>query len=169
MAKKISFAYDLTDDYTAFGISSHLKNYKLCWNLNKALNIDLSKLEDFSPVNKNAGDNAFPFFYFEDQNNRNEIFLLSNKKNSQLLFDKIPEADYILLIKGIFHRKKTDTLVSTLIKTSNIITVFLIDTKKIKGINTFLSEVELHIFNLITQKKSALSSTKRILKTSENL
>ena len=142
--KKISFVYDLTDEYSIIGICSHLKDYKLCWNLNKVLKSNLSKYEDFSFNGKNSIDEKYSFFYYNDQNNRNIIFLLSNKKNNIPLLEKIPEADFLLIIKGVFSGQRTDELISALKKTSNILTVFLVNMDKIKEMNSFLTELELH-------------------------
>jgi len=80
MIKKISFVYDLTDEYRTVGICSHLKDYKLCWNLNKVLNYNLIRFDDFVPEGKKTTDERYTFFYFYDQNHRNGVYLLSNKK-----------------------------------------------------------------------------------------
>jgi hypothetical protein len=149
MKKKISFVYDLTNEYCVFGICSHMKDYKLCWNLNKVLNIDLSKYEDFSSSEKKSASEKFSFFYYNDQNYRNNIFLLSNKKNNITLFEKIPDADYLLMIKGQISAKKTDGLISALKKTSNILTVFIVNMEKIKEMNNFLTEIELHQMSVL--------------------
>jgi hypothetical protein len=149
MKKKISFVYNLTDEYCTIGICSHLKDYKLCWNLNKTLNINLSKYEDFSKSGKNSTKEKYSFFYYNDQNNRNTIFLLTNKNNNISLFDKIPEADYLLLIKGQIASKKIEELIFSLKKTSNILTVFLVNLEKIKEANGFLTEIELHEMSVI--------------------
>jgi len=145
--KKISFVYDLTEEYRVIGICSHLKDYKLCWNLNKVLNIDLLKIDDFSFNRKNAEGEKYSFYYFYDQNSRNDIFLISNKKNNSSLLEKIPEADFLLMIKGFCSEKKVEELISALKKTNNILTAFSVNMNKIKEMNSFLTETELHQLN----------------------
>jgi len=142
--KKISFVYDLTDEYHIIGICSHLKEYKLCWHLNKILNSNLSKLEDFSFSNKNVTGENYSFFYYNDKNNRNNIFLLSNKNDNMTLLEKIPEADFLLIVKGVFSGKRIEEIISALKKTSNILTVFSVNMDKIKEMNSFLTELELY-------------------------
>lgn len=149
MKKKISFVYDLTDEYCVLGICSHMKDYKLCWNLNKVLNIDLSKYEDFSSSGKKSSTEKYSFFYYNDANNRNNIFLLSNKKNNISLFEKISDADYLLLIKGRLSAIKTEELISALKKINNILTVFNVNMEKIKEMNGFLTEIELHQMSVV--------------------
>ncbi len=147
MTQKISFFYDLTEEYIVIGICSHMKDYKLCWNLNKILNTDLTKFDDFSFDEKNNGGGKYSFYYFYDQNNRNNICLLSNKFNNIPLLDKLPEADFLLMIKGYYSVKKTDELIAALKKTTNILTAFRVNMDKIKDMNLFLTETELHQIN----------------------
>jgi len=142
--KKISFVYDLTDEYQIIGICSHLKEYKLCWHLNKVLNSNLSKLEDFSFSSRNVSSENYSFFYYNDKNNRNNIFLLSNKNDNMTLLEKIPEADFLLIIKGVFSDKRIEDIITALKKTSNILTVFSVNMNKIKEMNSFLTELELY-------------------------
>ncbi|HNW89593.1 MAG TPA: IPExxxVDY family protein [Bacteroidales bacterium] len=142
--KKISFLYDLTNEYRIIGICSHLKEYKLCWYTNKVLNSNFSKMDDFSFNGKNDTDEKYSFFYFNDNDNRNNIYLLSNKNNNIPLLEKIPEADYLLIIKGVFSAKRTEELIAGLKKINNILTVFFVDMSKIKEMNSFLTALELH-------------------------
>ncbi|HNX06060.1 MAG TPA: IPExxxVDY family protein [Bacteroidales bacterium] len=143
MKKKISFVYDLTDEYRIIGICSHLKEYKFCWYLNKVLNCNLVKKEDFSFAGRNPVPANFSIYYYNDQNQRNQIFLLANKSDNAVLLEKVPEADLLLVIKGLFPDNKTEELISSLKKISNVLTVFSVDMARIKEINTFLTEVEL--------------------------
>ena len=39
-------------DFSVLAINSHIKAYRLCWNLNKTLNIDLEKNEDQKITNR---------------------------------------------------------------------------------------------------------------------
>jgi len=143
MKKKISFVYDLTDEYRIIGICSHLKEYKFCWHLNKVLNCNLVKKEDFLFAGKNSEPENHSIYYFNDHNQHNQIFLLANKSNNSVLLDKVPEADLLMVIKGLFSDKKTEELILSLKKISNVLTVFFVDMSKIKDINTFLTELEL--------------------------
>ncbi|MCK4288104.1 MAG: IPExxxVDY family protein, partial [Bacteroidales bacterium] len=46
MVKKLILNIDYKPEYTIIGISSHLKDYRLSFNINKKLNFKLKKLSD---------------------------------------------------------------------------------------------------------------------------
>ncbi len=152
MAKKISFTYDLTEEYITIGISSHLKEYKLCWYINQILKINLSKFEDFSLERKNSGKENFSFFYCNDNNTRINFFFVANKNQNMTLLEKIPEADFLLMIKGNFVSKKITDLTTALKKVNNVLTVFQVNMASVKEMNLFLTELELHLADVLKVK-----------------
>jgi hypothetical protein len=106
MKKKISFVYDLTDEYRIIGICSHLKEYKFCWHLNKVRIATWLKKKILYMPEKNSEPANHSFYYFNDHNQHNQFFLLANKSNNSVLLDKVPEADLLMVIKGLFSDKK---------------------------------------------------------------
>jgi hypothetical protein len=157
MKKILSFEYDLTEEYQAIAISSHLKDYKLCWNLNNILKTDLRKNEDLEFTSKKSPLEKYSFFYHYNQDQRCFYYLLSNKKNNSLILEKMQETDYILLIKGFFQLEEISRIVQNLKKTTNILTAFLIDMTKIKKeMNAFLTDLEIHYLTVLRDSKNNL-------------
>ncbi len=155
MKKILSFEYDLTEEYQAIAISSHLKDYKLCWNLNNILHTDLRKKEDLAFASKKSPLEKYSFYYHYDQDQRCFYYLLSNKKNNSLILEKMQQADYILLIKGFFQPEQINRIIQNLKKTTNILTAFIIDTSKIqKEMNAFLTDLEIHYINVLRDSKT---------------
>jgi hypothetical protein len=157
MKKILSFEYDLTEEYHAIAISSHLKYYKLCWNLNNILKTDLRKNEDLEFTSKKRPLEKYSFFYHYNQDQRCFYYLLSNKKNNSLILEKMQETDYILLIKGFFQLEEISRIVQNLKKTTNILTAFIIDMTKIKKeMNAFLTDLEIHYLTVLRDSKNNL-------------
>lgn len=150
MKKVLSIDYDLTDDYTIIAISSPLKDYKLCWNLNLTLKADFLKLENFKfNLNQNQTE-EYSFYHYYNQNNKSFYYLVSNKNNNRFLMEKLRNLDYFLLIKGFMTESYILSQLSGIKKVPNILTAFFVDKKKLsKEMNLFLSEIELHYINVI--------------------
>ena len=145
MKKVLAFDNDLTEDYQAIAISSHLKDFKLCWNLNNILKIDLLKKLDFAYTAKKGSVENYSFYFYHNEDLRLTYFLLSNKKNNSQIIEKMPETDYILLINPQLIQDEITLIIQNLKKTTNILTAFLIDLTKIKkDRSSFIHELELH-------------------------
>jgi len=154
MKKLLPFDNDLTEGYQAIAISSHLKDCRLCWNLNNVLKADFKKKEDFTFATKKSPLEKYSFYFYYDNDHRCFYYLLSNKKNNSLILDKMTQADYILLINGHFRSDEITYIIKNLKKTTNILTAFLIDMSKIKTeMNNFLNDLELHYLSVIKDSK----------------
>lgn len=157
MKKSLAFEYDLTEEYQAIAISSHLKDYKLCWNLNHILKADLRKNQDLEFSSKKSPLEKYSFYYYYNTDQRCFYYLLSNKKNNSLILEKMHAVDYILLIKGFLQAKEINNIVLELKKTTNILTSFMIDMTQIKkDMNFFLTNLEIHYINVLRDNNQHL-------------
>src|ERR1700741_90805 len=88
MAKyTLNIEYDF--DFMLFAISSHEPDYKLCYKLNQALNIDLHKEEALELKNRNQADSLlFSFFIYVNEEEQLEYNLLSNKSYNTVQSNK---------------------------------------------------------------------------------
>jgi len=97
---KVEFSYD----FILFGIISTLKEYKLAWEINKALDISLAKETDIEIEFFNKNDLVISNYIFETENS--EFRLLKNKalsaasNTSQFLLPELHSFDYIILVNG---------------------------------------------------------------------
>ncbi len=157
MKKVLSFDNDFTNDYQIIAVSSHLKDYKLCWNLNNILKTDLLKKPDMAFAYQKGNLENYSFFYHHDEDLKRTYFLLSNKKNNAQIIEKIPEADFLLIINPPIKSEEINLIIQNLKKTTNILTAFLIDiTKKKKEINFVLNELEMHYLSVKMNSKTDL-------------
>ena len=153
MKKILVFDCDLTEDYSAIALSTHLKDYKLCWNLNTVLDINLQKNTNFVSSKKKPNLEEYSFFYHEDKEQRSVLCLLANKKNNVLLLDKMPETDFLLLIKGKMSADKIKAMIKTIRSITNILTAFVINMAKYSEMNSLLSDLELHCIQVLPKEE----------------
>ncbi len=95
MAKHI---LKLEDDYdfVLIGISSHEKEYRICWALNNKFNFELKKIDSLEIKGKKQETAFFfPLFKYENQEEFIEYFVLANLSES-----KSVEAKNNTLFKG---------------------------------------------------------------------
>ena len=101
---------DFEYDFSLYGISSHEKDYRVCWAVNKALDLSLTKQNDKIEVfhkrqNRYSHHSIFSEFDFEKEE---EVHLISNRTKSGYLIPEQKHADYLLMVKGDAIVDKTE-------------------------------------------------------------
>lgn len=86
-------------DFHLIGISCHAKDYRLCWEINNLLTIDLERTEDLDLNIKNSIGN-YSFYEFIDEENYIEYYLIANRSSKGLLIPEQKNTDFLLMIKG---------------------------------------------------------------------
>lgn len=125
---------DFEFDFNLVGISSHVKDYRLCWAVNKALNLDLVKLDDEIKIrNKNNNDQStFSIYYYLDKDSETEFELICNRHEHGYLIPELKTADYFLKISEYFDGSLSE-LVQQLRKTNLINMAFEIDVDSLRS------------------------------------
>lgn len=133
MAKKLlNIEYEY--DFALIGISCHEKDYRLCWNINQVLNIQLAKidsLEIYTPKEKSKG--FFSLFFYEDEENQCAYYLLSNRSQYGIVIPEQKQTDFFIIIKGSFFENDKTALMEELKKISIILTSFEINPNGLKS------------------------------------
>lgn len=97
------FELEVEHDYEFFllGIASHLPDYRLCWSINRALELELTRSE--KPIRILQKDkvtyDAFDVFCFVNPENNIEYFLIDNIKDGIRLLPELKQADYLFMIR----------------------------------------------------------------------
>ncbi len=98
---KIEYDYD----FVLIGISSHEKDYRICWALNKTLEIDLTKNESLEiKSKKQSTPSFFSLFKYEYTEEFIEYFVISNLSENKLVTSK----DNTLFGKGVKESESTE-------------------------------------------------------------
>lgn len=149
---KIEYDYD----FVLIGISSHEKDYRLCWALNNTLGIELTKGESLEIKSKKEDTPSFfSLFKYEDEDDFKEYFILANisenkqyEPKEQTLFNKglkgnstengilIPEhkqMNYFFVIRGEIEEEQVEELLMKLKEIDMILTTVRIDAGELKS------------------------------------
>ena len=117
------------DSFTLIGISCHQKDYRLCWELNKILELELQKEEDIPGPNEEI---SFSRYYYNNEDFLQDFYLLTNKIGKIFFAPELKQADYILQIYGIRNEYEVDELIQKIISIDSVLTAFVFDTEKLK-------------------------------------
>ena len=121
-------------DFVLIGISSHEKDYRICWALNNQLSLNLIKTDALEIKDKKQDDPSFfSLFSYELPDEFMEYFIIANRSEKGLLIPEQKQVDYFFIIRGEIENDKVMDMIK-LIKESNLVqTAFRVDVNALKS------------------------------------
>ncbi len=113
------------DDTIVVGINSALVGYKLAWNINRKLSLDLTRYDDlvFEGV-------PFAFFYYTAGENYNVYNLVSLLSKDKVLFPFKPRLDYLFLIQNALSAERQINIMRSLREIEGVVHAFVLEKDK---------------------------------------
>ncbi len=150
MPKKLKLKLEHIHDFKTVGIFSSQKGYRLCWLLNKHLNLDLQRINDFPyPPNNQSAPSAFPLYFQEIPNMMLRYFLLNNRSKDGLLFPEPKSLDYLLLLHRPSDQFDIPGFIKLIRSVPMVQAAYLLDEKLGKREDSFYYDFEMHITNVL--------------------
>lgn len=119
------------------GICSHAKDYRLSWEMNKALEFDLEKEENYE-INTKGDNQSYSFFSFIDDENLVEYYLINNRCSKGVLIPEEKKADYFLLIRGVLRGGQKEGLINMIGEIKNVLTTYEVEVGELKSKSNLL-------------------------------
>ncbi len=129
---KLVLTFEEDYDFSLIGISCHSKDYRLCWEINKALSIDMVRTTDLE-INKKDKVSTYSFYEFIDEANYLEYYLISNRGNSGYIIPEQKTMDFFLMIKGNISDNHTKESIAKINSLSLVLTSFNVDPNQLKS------------------------------------
>ena len=130
--KFLKFEIDL--DFVLIAITTSLKDYRICYLINKYLNFNFTKTEDLeAEVNPGEPLAAFSQYQYNSELGTSPLYFIANRGPGGYLLPEMRKADYFLMTKNNIDENELDNLVSSLNKIPEIVAAVKIDPKKIKS------------------------------------
>jgi hypothetical protein len=130
--KFLKFEIDL--DFVLIAVTTSLKDYRICYLINKFLNFNFIKIPDLAvDIYRDAGTTFFSLYHYNWETTETDFYFIANKGTGGYLIPEMKKADFFLLIKNYIDEHDLDNLVSTLNKIPEIVAAVKIDPKKIKS------------------------------------
>ena len=131
MSKKTLFT-DFDYDFNLIGISAYSKDYRLCWELNRLLNVDLKKEEDIILTSKKGDKMEFSMYFHQNTLTEKDLRLVKNKKEGRIIIPEQPKADYFLILYD-FDTYEIKEIIEKLKKINVVLTAFQVEISTLKS------------------------------------
>lgn len=130
--KVLKFEIDL--DFILIAITTSLKDYRICYLINKHLNFNFCKAADLE-IDINAGKEPAYFSIYNDswEASETDFYFIANKGTEGYLVPEMRSTDYFIMIKNYIDSDDLDTLITSLNKIPEIVAAVKIDPKKLKS------------------------------------
>ena len=148
MAKKLKLEVDYFEDYHLFSIATQMKDYKLAFHINQALNIELKKYSDLKISDKSG---TYPWFHFSAGGNYPTYYLIGNNHPDGKINRSQRGIDYYLLIKELMDEELLTQYAGALRQIPGILGVFITDMHSVKNLELMIESVELHEMDAIVK------------------
>ena len=147
--KKRKIVVEPFDDIKIIGICTHLEDYKLAWNINKLLNINLVKYSDI--VNEDGFE--FSFYLYDGGENCNTYNLveISNSEGRWVNFS--PATDYLIVIRNFINDENLAKLLEKIKHIEGVQFAYLVDLEMNSKIDALLEDIEMHEIDIVTSMK----------------
>jgi hypothetical protein len=130
--KNLKFEIDF--DFILIALTSSLKDYRICYLINKCLNFNFTRTDDLKlDINAVASPALFSMFMYSWESTETDFYFIGNKGSEGYLVPEMREADYFILIKNYIDDNDLEDLISGLNKINEIVAAVKIDPKKIKS------------------------------------
>lgn len=128
------FTLNIEDDYdfSLIGVSCHAKDYRLCFELNKAFEIDLIRAEDLDIDSKKTKAN-YALFEYLDEENFLDYYLISNRSKNGFLIPENKSIDFFILLKGASNDGIVENMINKISKIDLVLTSYQIDVETLKS------------------------------------
>jgi hypothetical protein len=130
--KILKFEIDL--DFVLIAVTTSLKDYRICYLINKYLNYNFVKTDDLKvEMAQNAAPVLFSKYIYSWESTETDFYFIANKGSDGYLVPEMRKTDYFLMIKNYIDEEDVENLISALNKIPEIVAAVKIEPKKIKS------------------------------------
>ena len=132
---KTRFTLDCAEefDFAVLAINSHIKAYKLCWNINNSLQLNFEKKNDHN-IQQGL---FFPRYTFISDEGI-EYDLLANRSKKGYLIPNQKSINFFLVVKSDYWLQDKIRFMNELRSTPDVLLAFELDLTNLKHIDRFI-------------------------------
>jgi len=119
-------------DFDLIGISCHQKDYRLSFEINKGLELDLQKDNDLI-INTKNGQTAFSLSLYIDEENHREYYLIANSGTGGKLVPEQNLSDFFLMIRGVISDEDIERCIEDIKRIEIVLAAYEIEISTLKS------------------------------------
>jgi len=144
VARKLRLTSEVSYDYTIFGVSCHLKDYRFAFFLNDKLGFSLKRKEDLV-FTDGEEKKAYSFYIYLHPDERRSYYLVSNYHEAGRLIPSEKGADFFLIADDLLPAQFKKSLMSKIQSISQVLAAYEIPKGKAKNLEMIFGEIEMHL------------------------
>ena len=133
MKTRFTLEFDEEFDFAVLAINSHIKAYKLCWNINSSMQLNFEKIKDHN-IKKDLWFSRYT--YISDDGV--EYDLLVNRSKKGYLVPNQKSINYFLVVKNDYWEQEKPEFMNKLRNIPDVLLAFEIDIANLKYIDRFI-------------------------------
>lgn len=128
---KFTLEFEQDFDFFLLGIFCHVKDYRLSWFINKAIDIDLQKAPNLVLNIKKVVQEHALLEYVSDEDLK-EYYLIANRSQNGWLLPE-EKCDYFLMLKGHYSEDEIEYIRQAVQSQKPVLTVSNIEVENLKS------------------------------------
>ena len=132
---KLTLKYEIDLDFILIAVTSPLKDYRLCYFINKVANLNLRKTNEYELLGL-RDNQSLRFSYFQSFSNTSEteFHLISNKGlDGGYLIPEMITSDYFLIIKNFIDDEDLELIENAIHTIPEVVVASRIAPEKLKS------------------------------------
>ncbi len=129
---RLTLKYELDLDFVLIAITSQLKDYMLCFKLNRQLNINFYKIDELI-IESNSGSFFFSMYYYQIPETETDLYFVANKGEQGYLIPEMKTVDYFIKIHNYISQEELSQLIEGINKLPEVLAAIEVDPKRLKS------------------------------------
>ena len=132
---KVTLKYELDLDFVLIAITSSLRDYRLCYFINKVTGLKLQKMTDYEiGMPPPVGSASFSLYANVDETDDTEYYVLANRGvEGGMLVPEMRHSDYFLIIKNFIDEEDLTELLDRIAAIAEVVSANEISPQKLKS------------------------------------
>lgn len=105
--KKHKLDLAIEEDFCLLGVVSDEPDYKLCWMINKILDMNFEKQEELQLFHRKLDkEQVFSYFSYHDSDTLITYRIIRNRSENDYFLDELKNIDYLIHIQGEINTRR---------------------------------------------------------------
>ena len=124
---------ELDFDFKLISVTSQLKDYRLCYHINKNLSFNFTKIDDLEIKYTGLAARYHSRYLHQYNEFSPQFYLIANKGTESYLIPELKETDYFIIIKNFIDEEDLDYFLNGLKQIKDIQVAVEIEPHRLKS------------------------------------